>query len=142
MASAWAYCGQGISSAIALLITAVVWRGNADSKIKGAVLIIGTFLATPYAWDYDMIVLGFAVIWLWQNGDQAGFFPWEKFALATVLAMTLFSGGLGHQTGVLTEPIFLWTAFLFAARRAVASDVHRSATHPVRLAGSWRSTQT
>jgi arabinofuranan 3-O-arabinosyltransferase len=142
MAPLWAYIGQGISSAIALLMTLTVWRGKADQKIKGAVLIIGTFLATPYAWDYDMIVLGFAVVWLWQDGVRTGFFPWEKFVLASALAMTACSATVGRHTGIIIAPIFLWMVFWFATKRALEPDVQRSATQPVRLAGSWRSTQT
>lgn len=131
----WAYLGQGVSSAIALFMTLMVWRGNADKNIKGAVLIIGTFLATPYAWDYDMIMLGFAVIWLWQAAERTGFFPFEKIVLASTLAMTVFSVTLARYMAIFTAPVFLWIAFLFATRRALLSDVQHSATLPVRLAG-------
>jgi len=113
------YIAQALSSLLALLMTVKAWRGHASLEIKGAVLIIGTFLASPYAWDYDLIVLGFAIVWLWQDAERTGFFPWEKMVLGLVFVVTLFSGPLGKSTHVQIGPLYFWVLFLFAVRRAL-----------------------
>jgi hypothetical protein len=48
--------------------------GVADVQADSGTPSSGFSSWQPYAWDYDLIVLGFAVVWLWQNGDRAGFF--------------------------------------------------------------------
>lgn len=118
-----AYFAQAVSAAVALVMTLAVWRSNAATKVKGATLIVGTFLATPYAWDYDLVVLCFAVVWLWLDARQTEFLPGEKFVLAMTMAMTLFFGGVAHFTLVQVAPLFLWATFIFAARRALGFHI-------------------
>ena len=86
--------------------------------MKGAVLILATFLATPYAWDYDMVVLTFAIVWLWQDGTRRGFLPYEKTALGATMAFTLFYNGFAKETHIQAVPLFIALALIFALQRA------------------------
>jgi hypothetical protein len=115
---AMAYATQALSAAAALALVVAVWRGMASLPVKGAVLILGTLAATPYAWDYDLVVLTFAIVWLWQDAE-ATFAPWEKIATAATLLMTILFAPLAFATHLQFGPLLLWTALIFAALRAM-----------------------
>jgi hypothetical protein len=45
-----------------------VWSRQAPLPLRAAVLVTGTFLAVPYAFEYDLAVLGPVFAWLgWQE---------------------------------------------------------------------------
>ena len=114
--AAWAV--QALCALAAAIVAAVVWARPAPMRIKGAVLILAGFLATPYAWDYDLVAVTFAVVWLVAEGRANGFAPYEKTALALAIAQPLLVmpllALLHWQCGFL----LLWPALLLAARRA------------------------
>lgn len=120
------YIVQLISALVAAVIVAKVWRGPAATHLKGAVLLIATFLATPYAFDYDEVVLLFAAIWYWDHAAPLGWQPWEKYVLVALvtapllcLALPTFLSAAGPFFGHLQfGPIIFWGALLFAVRRA------------------------
>lgn len=115
-----AYAAQAIGAMASLFAVIFAWRGNASAHVKGAVLILATFLATPYAWDYDMVMLTFAIVWLWQDGMRRGFLPYEKTVLAATMAFTLFYNGFAKETHIQAVPLFIGLALIFALRRAKA----------------------
>jgi hypothetical protein len=114
-----AYAAQILSGLAAAMLTGLVWHSAAPSRVKGAVLILATFLTTPYAWDYDMIAVTFAVVWLVADARETGFWPYEKFAMALAIGLPLltmpFMAVLHVQPGFL----MLWPALIVAARRAL-----------------------
>jgi hypothetical protein len=59
-----------------------LWRGSAAYPLKAAALCLATILATPFALDYDMMVLAPAIAFLAVHGMREGFAPYEKTALA------------------------------------------------------------
>ncbi len=124
---ALSYGAQLISTLAALAVTVFVWRSGASVRNKGAVLLIATFLATPYAWDSDMIILTFAVVWLWQDARRAGFAAWEKLVLVGVVGLPIVMGLIAAKTHVQIAPALLWIALVFAARRSLA-EPGRTAT--------------
>jgi len=75
--SSSAYAVQIVSAAAAMAIVALVWRANCSLGLKAATLLVAIFVATPYALDYDMIVLIFTAGWLVREASTAGFWPWE-----------------------------------------------------------------
>jgi len=66
-----------------------IWRGDADLRLKGAALLVGALLLTPYVLDYDFIVLGMAVALIAAYGLECGFRPWDKTLLALAWLMPL-----------------------------------------------------
>jgi hypothetical protein len=116
--SSFAYFFQVLSGMSAAVLAFMVWRTNAPLEVKGAVLVLATLLATPYAWDYDLIVLTFAIVWLWQDASRTGFQPWERIALATTLAMTIIFSPIAKFSNIQFEPILFWITLGFAYRRA------------------------
>jgi hypothetical protein len=113
-----AYAAQFLSAALAAIGTALVWRRPGPTEVKAAALLIAIFLATPYAWDYDLVALVFAVAWLARDAARTGFLPWEKlvFALLLLLPLAWLTKDFSPQLG----PVVLWAAFGLAVRRALA----------------------
>jgi len=74
----------GIGAALAWL-----WRGAAPYPLKAAALCLATILATPYSFDYDMMVLAPAIAFIAVDGFTRNFGPWEKTLLAALWLMPL-----------------------------------------------------
>jgi alpha-1,2-mannosyltransferase len=105
--------GGSISLAYALQLALIValaaavvclWRGRASHEVKSAGLILATMLATPYAFNYDSVLLGTAIAFLAADGLKRGFAPYEVSALAALWITPLFSREL---TAALHLPIAL-----------------------------------
>ena len=118
-----AYAVQGVVTALVLLAVAAVWRGAADLRLKGALLMVATLLTTPYCLDYDMMALGPALAMAVAYGLERGFRPWEKTLLAaawTVPGVAREAGGLLHlPLGLIV--MVVWLCFL-AARALLPAE--------------------
>jgi hypothetical protein len=119
--SAWAYGGQAVSAALAAAVVWRVWRSGASNPLKGATLLIATFLATPYAWDYDMVVLLFAALWWWRAALPEGPRRWELASMTAMVVAPAVTPLLATSTHVQAEPLALWFALALVSRRASAS---------------------
>lgn len=115
-----AYGMQAVSATLALLLIIQVWRSRATTAVKGCALVIGTFLVTPYAWDYDLVALTFVAAWLaTEAAHSGGFRPWEKGVLAFVIAMPMITLRLADASHVQIAPLVLWAMMVLVARRAL-----------------------
>lgn len=78
-------------------IMAVVWtfRRRRDPIRSTALLLVATFLVTPYALNYDMVVLAWMLALLRQRGDNA---PIDHYLIIAVwtLPLTMMLAGLIH----------------------------------------------
>lgn len=113
-----AYLVHALVAIKAIAVAALIWRTRCSLLVKGAALVVGTLLVTHYAWDYDLIVLTFAVAWLVCDRAEIGFLPWEKISFSLLLAMPLFIGGLAKSFGLQIGPLVLGFALVLIARRA------------------------
>jgi alpha-1,2-mannosyltransferase len=84
-----AYALQGATIVALGAALAWLWRSTASSPLKAAALCLATILATPYSFDYDMMVLAPAIAWLAVDGLLRGFSPWEKTVLAALWLVPL-----------------------------------------------------
>jgi hypothetical protein len=109
---------QALSSLVALVLTVMVWRSGASDRVKAASLAVATFAFTPYAWDYDMIGLLFAAIWLSDEARVTGWRSWERPAFLALLAAPAASPFLVTACGLNLEPIVCWWALILLFRRA------------------------
>ncbi len=130
-----AYALQGISTILAGVGVVLLWRSNATVAIKSAGLVTATFLATPYAWDYDAVVLAFAAAWLAREASHSGFLPWEKITVLGLLALPALSTTAAKLADLQIGPVLLWLALGVVMRRAA-----RPSSVPVIAAGA-RSAQ-
>jgi len=114
-----AYLIQGLSTISAAAAVAVLWHSRCPLRIKAAGLAVGTFLATPYAWDYDMVVLVLAAALLAVKAVETGFLPWEKIAALTLLTLPALSVAPAKLFGLQVAPILLWLTMAVILRRGL-----------------------
>jgi len=90
-----AIVAQGLLSAAA--IAGVVWTfwRRRDPVLSNALLITAIFAATPYAFNYDMVVFGFVVITLIRRIDNEPLDYWLLLAVWTVPFLTVPVGMAG-----------------------------------------------
>jgi len=124
---AWARMwGAPIPAAYALQGTLVValgaalvrlWRSAASYPLQAAALCLTAILATPYTFDYDMMVLAPAIAFLAADGLARGFGPYEKTALAAIWLMPLFARSIAHLTLIPLGVLMMLGVFLLLLRR-------------------------
>lgn len=137
--NALAYAAQGLSALLAATAVFQVWRGPARVALKGASLLIATFLATPYAWDYDMVVLLFAAAWYWGEAEASGWRDWEKTALALMVVSPWFLPALAKYAHLQLGPAVLWLMLGLTLARVRAQA--RLAQVDIAVTGSLADTQ-
>ncbi len=130
--SSAAYLVQGISTISAAIAVAALWRGNGLPAVKSAGLVVATFLATPYAWYYDAIVLTFAAAWLANEAVKTGFLPWEKITVFILLTLPALSLGPARLLNLQIAPILLWLTMAVVMRRGLRA---RFLSTPALLSG-------
>jgi arabinofuranan 3-O-arabinosyltransferase len=114
-----AYAVQILSSLAAAAIVAIVWRSGCASETRAATVVVATFLATPYAQDYDMVALIFAAFWLISQAREGGFLPWEKITVGMLVVLPLAAMPLAKWAGLQIGPVILWAMLILLARRAL-----------------------
>jgi hypothetical protein len=117
-----AYAVQAAMSICAAVAVIWVWRRPVSMPLKGAALVTGTLLATPYVLDYDFTLLALPIAWLSVEGLRTRFLDWEKIALFGLWLLPIVSraiGGLGLPIGPAALLLFLGLIL----RRAMAEDV-------------------
>jgi arabinofuranan 3-O-arabinosyltransferase len=113
-----AYAAQTVSGGAALALIVAVWRRPCSVEAKSAALAVAIFLATPYALDYDEMIVVFAAAWLAREGVRSGFRPWERLMIVLLLVSPLATFVSSVIAGVPLGPVIFWLAFAVIVRRA------------------------
>jgi hypothetical protein len=79
---ALAYAAQGVYAAVCAGGLVLLWRSAADYRLKLAGLITASLMATPYALDYDLLILAPAIALIVSVAIEDGFRNYEKATLA------------------------------------------------------------
>jgi len=118
-----AYATQGALAAGVAAALVWLWRGRASYPLKAAALCLGTILATPFTFDYDMMLLAPAIAFFAADGFARGFAPWEKTALAALWLMPLVARSLAQITLIpIGVPVML-ALFILLLRRSTSHIV-------------------
>jgi hypothetical protein len=112
-----AYMLQGALAAALAAALVAVWRGAAPYPLKAAALCLAAILATPYTFDYDMMMLAPAIAFLAADGFVRGFRPWEKTALATLWMAPLVARSVTQATLVPFGVAAMLAMFVLLLRR-------------------------
>jgi arabinofuranan 3-O-arabinosyltransferase len=100
-----------------------LWRSRAPFDLKAAALAVGTLVATPYLYMYDLVVLAVAVAFLLRFALQRGFLASEIFGLGGAGALILIFPYAKTQVGLAAALIVLFLvvqrAVLFSGRAKV-----------------------
>jgi hypothetical protein len=109
-----AYAGQALMAVLASFAVWKIWRRSNDSWLRGTVLMAGTFLVTPYVFDYDLAWLAFPIAWSALLGLRDGWMRFEREILVAVwilpFAMAGFTQALFLQPGPIVLALLLWNA--------------------------------
>lgn len=110
-----AYVAQ-TATALAV-VTAVAWaswRCRFDLPLA-ALVLAGAPLVTPFVLDYDLVLLGFPLIWLAAQPTR----PWERAVMLAAFLAPAVSRELALSTGVPIMPAVLIAFFSVVWRRAM-----------------------
>jgi alpha-1,2-mannosyltransferase len=95
-----------------------LWRSAVSFPLKAAALCLATILATPYSFDYDMMVLAPAIAFLAADGFARGFGPWEKTALAMLWLVPLVARSVAQLSLIPLGVPAMLIVFVMILRRA------------------------
>jgi hypothetical protein len=104
-----------VGVAVAVTLTAF-WRSSAPTALKGAALCLGTVLTTPYALDYDLMILAPALALFATDGIANGFRPYERTLLTALWFVPIVAREFAAYTHVPLGVPLLLLAFVFAVR--------------------------
>jgi hypothetical protein len=111
-----AYAVQALCAGAAVLAVAWLWWKDAPAPIRCAAVMVGTAFATPYLFDYDLVMLVFAAVWLVLPRERAdGPAAW---AALLMLALPILLAPLSKLTGLALAPLFLLPAVWVLYRQA------------------------
>ena len=127
-AIAWASASKLLSFTIAFASSIVVARfflTPAEVGLFSIAFAATALIATPYVLDYDYVVLLITVFFLWKDGEEHGWRPWEKSLLALGWIAPLFARQVAEATLV---PLGLMAALALlgvAANRTLRASPSR-----------------
>ena len=127
---ALAYGAQGLVAAGVLASLAWLWRTGRDRATCGAALLTATLLTTPYALDYDEVVLGPALALMVLRGRREGFAPFELTIMALAWSMPLLARPLGG-VGLPLGPIVILGFYASLVRHGVRGASTHEANLPL-----------
>lgn len=84
-----------------------LWRRSTDIRIRGSALIVGTFLVTPYAGDYDLAVLAFPVAWIASLGVDGGWIRGDRNLLVATWLLPAVAAPVAVLTKVMIVPFVM-----------------------------------
>jgi len=114
---------QGMLIAACIVSVSLLWRSRVSHDVKAAALAIGTLLATPYIFLYDIVVLAVPIAFLIHAGRRNGILRGEELGIAAACLLILIYP-------VVTAPIGLLSMLIVAglvAQRALAATRGREA---------------
>jgi hypothetical protein len=94
-----AWIVYGASAFAAAAAVALVWRRVKDDELRAAALCAGVFLATPYGYYYELIVLALPLAVIARRGVESGFLPYEQAMLSLAFLLPLFLPGEPRRIG-------------------------------------------
>jgi alpha-1,2-mannosyltransferase len=135
---AQAYGVQAAVTVSTLVALAWLWRRTPDLCLRLAGLSCATLLTTPYAMDYDMVILALALAALVAHGMTHGFPPYGRSVLAMGWIVPLLARPFGMSfhapVGLLAVLVLFWHTIIVARHRSSVKVVAEEAqSGPLRI---------
>lgn len=118
MPLAGAYFVHCLVAIMAVLAVWRVWRGSVDWQMRGAALMIATFMVSPYVFDYDLAWLAFPLAWFALAGQRDGWLRGEREVLVAAWILPLLMSPIAQGTSVQVAPFVLGALLWMTTRRA------------------------
>lgn len=116
-----AYAVQGVVTVLAIVATLWIARFAAPA-LRNAAACAAVLIATPYALDYDLVVLGVGAAFLVADGRERGFLPYERSLIALVWAAPLFARQVAEVALIPLGLATMLVVLFLAVRRASVLD--------------------
>jgi alpha-1,2-mannosyltransferase len=116
------HLAYAVQIALAVMLAASLawlWHSDAAFELKAAGLAVASLLATPYVLDYDLVVLGIAIVYFARLGLNQGFRTCEISLLAAAWIAPLLSRGIAQVTAIPLGLLVLLALYVLILRRAV-----------------------
>ena len=113
-----------IQGAVMLAVVAgvfYVWQGRISFARQAATLVLATFLFTPYAFSYDLVLLALPLAWLGWEGYNAGWLPGEPALLCLGWLLPLITSVMALIKCQIT-PLILAALLIFVVKRGKAGE--------------------
>jgi hypothetical protein len=129
-----------VQAAVTIPVMIVVWRAfrAGVTERAAALLVVGTFLATPHAFNYDMPMMTAAIIWYFEESLRARGGPTlgEATMLTLALMLPFAMWALGDKGPPISwAPLLLLFVMIARPRQALATlQEHREVTLTIRPA--------
>lgn len=85
----------------------MLWRRTHDPFVRGSATVVGTFLTTPYAADYDLAVLAFPIAWMAVLGLQHGWLRGDRNLLVATWILPMVAAPIALLTHVTVVPFLM-----------------------------------
>ncbi|MEH6811942.1 MAG: glycosyltransferase family 87 protein [Motiliproteus sp.] len=109
---------QIITGLIALAAVVAVFTKSKDPVLKLAVLVVATYLVSPYMHNYDMAALSVAIVLLVERGLTKGFVKAEQTILI-IAWLTPFFAMSSASSGFAYAPVITMALLLVQCRKAL-----------------------
>ena len=113
-----AYGLQALTSLALVFLTIRIWRGAGALRLKEATLPLATLLATPFALDYDLMLLAPALALIGAEGREHGFRPFELSLLTLLWTLPLFGRSVAMLAHIPLAPFAILALLVMVRRRA------------------------
>lgn len=111
-------------AAVALLAAGAVgyvWRTEKSEDLRGAALFAGTFLISPYLFDYDLVWMAFPIAWLSARALREGWLKGERETLLAAWLGPLLAPVIAKASGLQSGPLITLALLALIVRRSVAA---------------------
>ncbi len=112
---------QAVAGGIVLVSVVWVWSRPLPVALKGALLVAGVGVASPYFFDYDTALLVIPVILVGSLGLSHGFLRYERLSLGLAIVVMFVSRGHGLPVPVALIGLAPIGFFLIVMRRVLAT---------------------
>jgi hypothetical protein len=108
-----AYFVQAIFTAAAIACVGFLSLRN-NRHLRNAAAAAAVLISTPYVIDYDYVVLGLGLAFLWLDGEEHGFLSWDRSLMAYAWIAPLAAREIAHfiflPLGLSTAVVVLWVS--------------------------------
>ncbi|MBV9747217.1 MAG: DUF2029 domain-containing protein [Acetobacteraceae bacterium] len=124
-----AYLVQALVGAAAAGVVALGWFRNSSPAGRNAALVAGSFLATPYLQDYDLVAGAIVAAWLTGPEVPDRLRPAGR-AAALMMLLAVFAGFLAKLTGLQLGPLLFAPSFIVSSAMMLAPNASAVSRRP------------
>jgi hypothetical protein len=100
----------------------LVWKRTTKWRWRGATLILVSLMTSPYLMNYDLIWLGYVLLFMLENGQTEGWYPGERWMVLVLWVLPVAGRLLVEVTHVQIAPFVLWIALGMIWHRVIRPE--------------------